>query len=148
MTEQERERFNALLEEFLKKLPPRLTALLNEAPLVVDDRPEAGLAAQLYDELVQGRGESLQEFSETLCGLHTGVPLTERSVEQSGVLPNLVQIFREGIVALAGGWAPGPDETDEDVDAAVYEEIAITVLHELGHHFGLDETDLESLGYD
>lgn len=148
MTEQERERFNALLEEFLESMPQRLRALLNEVPLVVDDRPEPGLAAELYNELAQQRGETLEEFTATLCGLHTGIPLTERSVEQSGALPDQVRIFREGIVALAGGWEPGPGETPEDVDDAVYEEIAITVLHELGHHFGLDESDLEALGYD
>ncbi len=148
MTDRERARFDALVEELLGNLPPKLRALLDEVPLVVEDRPDNTLASELYDELAQGRGETLEEFAATLCGLHTGIALTERSVEHSGVLPEEVRIFREGIVALAGGWSPAPDETDQDVDDAVYEEIAITVLHELGHHFGLDEEDLEKLGYD
>lgn len=148
MTDRERARFDALVEEVLENLPPKLRALLDEVPLVVEDRPDSALAAELYDEMVQGRGETLEEFAATLCGLHTGISLTERSVEHSGTLPEEVRIFREGIVALAGGWATGPEETDEDVDDEIYEEIAITILHELGHHFGLDEEDLERLGYD
>lgn len=84
---------------------------------------------------------------EGLCGLHTGVPLTERSVEHSGVSPEDIRIFREGIVNTAGGWKPQPGETADDVDDAVFEEIWVTVLHEIGHHFGLDEADLEALGF-
>lgn len=148
MTESERARFDALVEEVLENLPPKLRALLDEVPLVVEDRPEPALAAELYDEMVQGRGETLEEFTATLCGLHTGIALPDRSVEHSGTLPEEVRIFREGIVAIAGGWGAHEGETAEDVNDEIYEEIAITILHELGHHFGLDEEDLERLGYD
>ncbi len=148
MPEAERARFDALLEEALENLPARIRGLLEEVPLVVDDRPEPGLVAELYDELAQERGETLAEFAETLCGLHTGVPLTERSVEQSGVLPTEIRVFREGIVEVAGGWAAGEGEAAEEVDDTIYEEIMVTILHEIGHHFGLDEADLEELGYD
>jgi predicted Zn-dependent protease with MMP-like domain len=148
MTNGERQRFDALLEEALDNLPPRLHALLEEVPLVVDDRPEAGLARELYEELGHEEGETVEEFAGTLCGLHTGVPLTERSVTQSGELPTNIRVFREGIVATAGGWEASAEETAEDVDNAVYEEIMITVLHEIGHHFGLGERDLEELGYE
>ncbi len=136
MTDPERERFDALFEEALEQLPDRLRALLDEIPVVLDDRPAP--------ELLRSMG--LPE-DELLCGLHTGVALTERSVEHSGVPTDVIQLFREGIIDTAGGWTPGDDETDEDVDDAVYEEIMITLLHEIGHHFGLDEDDLESLGY-
>ncbi len=136
MTDPERERFDALFEEALEQLPDRLSALLDEIPVVLDDRPSP--------ELLRSMG---LPDDEPLCGLHTGVALTERSVEHSGVPTDVIQLFREGIVDTAGGWAPGDDETDDDVDDAVYEEIMITLLHEIGHHFGLDEDDLESLGY-
>ena len=53
--------------------------------------------------------------------------------------PETIQLFREGIVAAAGGWPAGAE--------AVAEEIRVTVLHEVGHHFGLEEDDLEEVGY-
>lgn len=130
MNRRDRERFDALLEEVLEQLPDEMHELLKDAPLIVEDHP----GEQVMRELgVERRDE--------LCGLHTGVSLTERSVEHSGVLPTQIHIFREGIVATAGGWdAP-------DADDAVFEEIWITVLHEVGHHFGLEEDDLDALGY-
>lgn len=148
MSPSERERFDELLEEALENLPPRLHALLEEVPLVVDDRPEAALARELFEELGHEEGETVDEFASTLCGLHTGVPLTEQSVMQSGEMPTNIRVFREGIVGMAGGWDIGAEETREDVDDTVYEEIMITLLHEIGHHFGLSEKDLEELGYD
>jgi predicted Zn-dependent protease with MMP-like domain len=147
MSPAHRHRFDALLEEVLDSLAPRLRDLLEEVPLIVDDRPEPDLARSLYTELGHEPGESLEDFTSTLCGLHTGIALTERSVSNSGDLPDHIRIFREGIVNIAGGWQPQEGETRQHVDEAVYEEIAITVLHEIGHHFGLDEKDLEELGY-
>ncbi|MDX2115618.1 MAG: metallopeptidase family protein [Planctomycetota bacterium] len=148
MNAHERRRFDTLLEEALEQLPGKLRALLEEVPLVVDDQPDAALARELYQELGHEPGETLEDFTATLCGLHTGVPLTERSVQQSGDLPPNIRLFRQGVVEVAGGWQPQPGETESDVDAAVYDEIMITLLHEIGHHFGLDERDLENLGYD
>lgn len=147
MTPAQRRRFDRLLEEVLESLSPGLRALLEEVPLIVDDRPDAALARELYDELGHEEGETVEEFASSLCGLHTGVALTERSVTHSGDLPEHIRIFREGIVNVAGGWETQADETDETVDDAVAEEIAITILHEVGHHFGLDEKALEELGY-
>ena len=129
MSPDERQRFDDLLEHVLRALPARLHDLLEEAPLIVDDRPDAELAADL--EL---------EHTDELCGLHTGTPLTERSIEDAPLAPEIIQLFRQGIVAAAGGWRAGDD--------AVAHEIRITVLHEVGHHFGLEEDDLEELGYD
>ncbi|TVQ59361.1 MAG: metallopeptidase family protein [Phycisphaerales bacterium] len=131
MTDEERQRFDALLEDVLDVLPAHLLRLLEEIPLIVEDRPSKSILKEL------GMDES-----ETLCGLHTGTAITERSVDQPAGLPDEIRIFREGIVETAGGW-------DQDLaDQEVYEEIRITVLHEIGHHFGLDEDDLADLGYD
>lgn len=144
MNHRERERFDGLLAEAMETLPEALRHLLDEVPLIVDDRPEPALAKSLAKEW----GESwTPEFAGEICGLHTGVPLTERSVGHSGVMPTDIRLFREGIINTAGGWEAGEEETDEDVDDAVYEEIWITLLHEMGHHFGLTEEDLEALGY-
>lgn len=145
MTKKERERFDTLLEEAMEALPPRLHDLIQEVPLIVDDRPSDDLAKSLAKEFGE---EDWKELADTLCGLHTGVALTERSVEQSADVPDHIQIFRVGIIETAGGWHPQKGETPADVDDAVYEEIMVTLLHEIGHHFGLDEDDLTELGYD
>jgi predicted Zn-dependent protease with MMP-like domain len=145
MTNRERERFDALLEEAMEALPEHLRPLLDEVPVIVDDKPEKALVETLAKEW----GEKVTpEFASEICGLHSGVPLTERSVNESGVLPTDIRLFREGIVNVAGGWEVGDGETDDDVDDSVYDEIMITLLHEIGHHFGLGEEDLEALGYE
>ena len=65
----------------------------------------------------------------------SGVPaFTERSVEHSGTVPSGIYLFRHGIIAAAGGWEPQENESAEDVDDSVYEEIMVTLLHEIGHH--------------
>ncbi len=131
--------FDAMLEQVLALLPPRLHELLEEAPLVVEDRP----SAQVLREFGLGHDD------RSLCGLYTGVPLTERSVSGPAAPPESVQIFREGIVMQAGGWEPTQSDTGQRYggDEAVANEIRITLLHEIGHHFGLDEDDLTALGY-
>lgn len=145
MTNRERERFDALLQEAMEALPDHLRPLLDEVPVIVDDRPDRPLVESLAKEW----GEKVTpEFASEICGLHTGVPLTQRSVNESGVLPTDIRLFREGIINVAGGWETGDEETDDDVDDAVYDEIMVTLLHEIGHHFGLDEDDLAALGYD
>ena len=138
MTRSERERFDRLFEEVLASLPEGVHALIEEVPLVLEDRP----SRQLLREL------GIEDDDEILCGLHTGVPLTDRSVERPDA-SDVVQIFREGVVDMAGGW----EEEDEDDEGPfggverIREEIRITILHELGHHFGLGEDDLDRLGY-
>ena len=136
MSPAERARFDGLLEQVLETLPAPLRALLDESPLVVEDRPtRALLEAMGLDD------------ADDLCGLHEGLARTERSVE-SPQLPDVITLFRHGIVELAGGW-DGRVDAGARVggDAAVRQEIRVTLLHEMGHHFGLDEDDLERLGY-
>lgn len=71
-----------------------------------------------------------------LLGLYDGVPLTERGEFYAGVLPDRILIFRLPILAIC--------ETREDV----VEEVQITVVHEIAHHFGIDDDRLHELGYD
>lgn len=142
MKQRDRERFDNILEAVLETMPPRVHELLEEVPLIVEDRPSDELIRSLAAESGENADEALADMPDSLCGLHTGVALTERSVESSADLPDHIQIFRRGILAMAGGW-DGPDAHD-----AIAEEIRITILHEIGHHFGLDEDDLYDLGYD
>jgi len=106
-----------------------LLELFDEIPLVVEDRP----SPRIIRELHLGRGVTLQ-------GLHSGIPLTERSVMHSGTLPTVITIYREGILHAAGR---GRHISDE----ALRREIRVTILHELGHHFGMDEDNLREYGY-
>jgi predicted Zn-dependent protease with MMP-like domain len=140
MRQEERDRFDALLERVLNALPRRLHELLEEAPLIVEDRPSRKLLEALG---MTGDGEEL------LCGLHSGTPLTERSVSHGADLPETIHLFREGIIEMAGGWEPWEAEDGEVMggDDRIEEEVRVTLLHEIGHHFGLEEEDLEELGY-
>lgn len=125
-----RDRFDAMLEDVLAALPPELHRLLEEVPLVVEDCPT--------DEDLARLGVRRHDV---LCGLYTGIPLTHRSVEHSGALPDVIRIFRRGILLAAS------DYHGRVSDRALRRQIRLTVLHEIGHHFGLDEADLRRYGY-
>jgi predicted Zn-dependent protease with MMP-like domain len=70
-----------------------------------------------------------------LLGLYDGVPLTERGDVYSGVLPDRIFLYRMPILAIC--------DTRDDVT----EEVHITVVHEIAHHFGIDDDRLHELGY-
>ena len=77
---------------------------------------------------------------ELLLGLYQGHALTGRSVEYSAGMPgdralDVIYIFQEDV------------ELASDSEAQLKQEVRTTVLHEIGHHFGLDEDDLDRLGY-
>jgi predicted Zn-dependent protease with MMP-like domain len=140
LSEGERDRFDALLEQGLAALPHALRELIEEVPVIVLDEPDEKMLRDLGLDPADG------DVRDELCGLHTGVPETERSLEDPPGLPSDIHIFRRGIIAHAGGWGRDPDD-DRPADDRVYDEIMITLLHEIGHQFGLDEDDLERLGY-
>lgn len=71
----------------------------------------------------------------SLLGLYHGVALTERTTNYGGVLPDRIFIYREAILDICN------DEED------VVEEVAITVVHEIAHHFGIDDARLHELGW-
>ena len=125
-----RDHFDYILEEVLAAMPQRIQKLVEEVPLVVDDYPSDDVMEKTK---VRHRGQ--------LCGLYTGIPLTERSIWQSGTLPDRIMIYREGILNAA------EDQYGHVTPDSLRDQIRITVLHELGHHHGLDEDDLRKLGY-
>jgi len=139
MTDQERERFDEMLDEVVAGLPRHVHELIDIVPIIVDDEPPAKIIEELLAELPPDDPTTVSDLCDELCGLHTGVANTEKSVEESAELPEEIRVFRRGIVGHAGGW---------EEPEAIYEEIRITLLHEIGHHFGLDEDDLAELGYD
>jgi predicted Zn-dependent protease with MMP-like domain len=124
-----RRRFEQLLQEVLADLPPLVHELLERVPLHVEDYPSRLVMREMG---VRRRDE--------LCGLYTGVPLTERSRTQPEMLPDIVTIYREGILAAAA-------DRGRISPRSLKAEIRKTVLHELAHHHGLDEDELSDLGY-
>ncbi|PRW62999.1 metallopeptidase family protein [Actinopolyspora mortivallis] len=72
---------------------------------------------------------------ETLLGLYEGVALTERDSTYGGVLPDRITIYREPLLESCA------DERE------VVDEVAVTVVHELAHHFGIEEARLHELGW-
>ncbi|MGA2064192.1 MAG: metallopeptidase family protein [Thermoguttaceae bacterium] len=130
MNPRSRRRFDAQVERVLAGMPPMVHDLLEKVPLHVEDHPS--------EEIMDQRGV---EYLDELCGLYTGIPLGERSILHSGTLPDVVTIYREGILTAACD-AGGRIRSDE-----LRRQIRITILHELGHHHGLTEEDLRALGY-
>ena len=125
-----RDRFDRMVEEVLAGLPASVRRLLEVAPLHVEDHPSRADMKRLG-----------AESRDELCGLYTGVPLTDRSIDDRPDAPDVVTIFREGILSLA------EDETGRVVKSVLREEIRKTILHEVAHHYGMEEEELDELGY-
>jgi predicted Zn-dependent protease with MMP-like domain len=70
-----------------------------------------------------------------LLGLYEGVALTERDSNYAGSLPDAITIYRDALLAAC------------DSDDEVVEQVAITVIHEIAHHFGIDDDRLHELGW-
>jgi predicted Zn-dependent protease with MMP-like domain len=70
-----------------------------------------------------------------LLGLYEGIALTERDSTYAGALPDTVTIYSESLLEVC------------DSEADVVEEVTITVIHEIAHHFGIDDDRLHELGW-
>lgn len=70
-----------------------------------------------------------------LLGLYEGIALTERDWAYAGALPDAITIYRDSVLEVC------------DSEADVVEQVAITVIHEIGHHFGIDDDRLHELGW-
>lgn len=115
--------FDDLVVEALSSLPPPLQAVLDNIEVLTDDWPSP--------EQLESVG---LEPGHTLLGLYEGIPKTERTSDYGMVLPDRITIFRQPILALC------------DSPAEVREEVRHTVVHEIAHHFGIDDDRLHELG--
>lgn len=112
-----RDRFRRLVLRAVRSLPPELANYLNNVDVVIEREPSA---------------DDLAPDEHDLFGLYVGIPLTER--EQYGMtLPDRIVIFQ------------GPLERHFD-PRDIPREVQTTVIHELAHHFGIDDERLEALG--
>ena len=117
--------FQEVLRQALDDLPDPFRQALENVAIVVEEWPPDWL----LDELgVPPEG--------TLYGFYHGVPMPERSVSLSGNLPDKISIYR------------GPLQEDFPRPAELRRQIRVTLLHEIGHYFGMDEEELERLGYE
>ena len=114
----------AMARAALDRLPQELSRQMGEIVLVVEDWPDEEILAEFE-----------MESPFELTGLYEGVPLTERSIENSGMLPDRVRLFR---LPILHEWAERGDETIEHL-------VAHVVVHEIGHHFGLSDEDMHAL---
>jgi predicted Zn-dependent protease with MMP-like domain len=112
-----RREFEQLVEEALGELPQRFASLLNNVAVVVEEEPS--------DEDL----DLLDEGADELLGIYRGVPMTERHYDALH-LPDQIAIFRGPILRIARSRS----------DAL--HEIRDTVIHELGHYFGLDDEEM------
>ena len=117
------EEIETIARRALEALPEEFARSLGDVVLIVEDFADDETLAAMEIE---------DPFD--LSGIYEGVPLTERSVDQSGMLPERIRLFRRSIL---DEWASG-DETLEHL-------VAHVLIHEVGHHFGLSDADMHAL---
>lgn len=115
------EEFDELVAEALEELPAGLASRISNLEIIVRDLPD-----------LEGGGE---DDLEDLLGLYEGVPLTERATDYFGFLPDRITLFKLNI------------ESEAQDRAGVKEVVRATVLHEVAHHFGIDDDRLDELGW-
>jgi predicted Zn-dependent protease with MMP-like domain len=125
--EMSREQFEELVGEALDRIPPELTRLMDNVAIFVEDEPEPGRTGR--------PGGSGGSGGSELLGLYEGTPLTERGEWYAGVLPDRITVYRNPMLRICA--------TAEQV----VREVGVTVAHEIGHHFGIDDERLHALGY-
>lgn len=109
--------------------PDRFDELVGDAL----DLVPAELAAAMDNVVVLVEPRNPDE--PELLGLYEGVALTERSADYAGELPDRITVYRDAVLEMCA---------DED---EVVDEVAITVVHEIAHHFGIPEERLHELGW-
>ncbi|WP_050056538.1 metallopeptidase family protein [Pseudarthrobacter siccitolerans] len=113
--------FEAAVQDALDSIPAKLAQAMDNVAVFIED------------DYVPRPGE---DPDTVLLGLYEGVPLTERdSWWDAGSLPDRITIFREPILEICGS------------REAVIHEVAVTVVHEIAHHFGINDDRLHELGW-
>lgn len=118
----DRNHFEELVEQALASLPPEFADRLDNVSVVVDD-----LASPEQIQKVNIRNP------HELLGLYEGIPLTRRPNAYAGALPDTISIFRIPIEEICRN------------DDEIREQVRNTVMHELGHYFGMSERELRDI---
>ena len=114
--------FEKLVADALGTIPRRFRDAMSNLAIVVEDEP----SPDLLDEMEI-------EPPDTLFGLYQGVPLTERHWGYGNTLPDRILLFQ------------GPLERESDDDDDLVVGIGETLIHEVGHYFGLSEEEIEEI---
>jgi len=117
-----REKFEQLVAEAITLIPRRFRREMKNIAIIVDDEPS--------DELLE---EMEIEPPDSLYGLYQGTPLPERSATWGNTLPDCVTLFQK------------PIEEDCEDDDDIRMVIGETLIHEIGHYFGLSEEEIEEI---
>jgi predicted Zn-dependent protease with MMP-like domain len=120
-----REEFEDLVREALDELPQEFAERLDNIEVVIEDEPEP--------ELLRSMG--MDPRRDTLFGLYQGVPLHRRGDSYGGVLPDKITIFYRPLLSACRT----PDR--------IRRQVRRTVIHEIGHFFGLNDRAIRDLGY-
>ena len=120
-----REQFEDLVREALDELPEEFARRLDNVEIVVEDEPDRSLFQAL----------GMDPRRETLFGLYQGVPLHLRGSSYGGALPDKISIFFGPLLRAC--------RTPDRIRA----QVRSTVIHEIGHFFGLDDKAIRDLGY-
>jgi predicted Zn-dependent protease with MMP-like domain len=115
-----REAFAALVQEAIDTIPRRFARAVRNLAVVIEDQPSPDLLAEMEIEP-----------PDTILGLYQGTPLTERQWGYGNDLPDRITLFQ----------GPIEDEAADDEDDIVV-AIGETLIHELGHYFGLSEDEI------
>ena len=111
--------------------PEQFDALVDRA---LDEIPDE-IAALVQNVVVLVEDEPPEDEPDDLLGLYDGVALTERTATTTVQLPDRIFIFRGPLLDMC------------DTEEQLVEEVRITVVHEIAHHFGIDDRRLHDLGY-
>ena len=116
--------FGELVEKAMAELPEEFAKYVAEVPIEVAAVPtrQQMLSVGL-------------EAGHLLLGLYHGRARTQRNVEDSGVMPDVIYLFQRNIEQVC------------DSRQQLVSQVRKTLLHEIGHHFGMDEEELDELGY-
>jgi len=117
-----RRRFEALVQKAMARLPRKFKEKIANVLVVVEDWPD--------DDTLDEMGI---EPPDTLYGLYRGIDITQRDSGYGNVLPDTVTIYQ------------GPIEEDCDDEAEMAELVRETVIHEIGHYFGLDDDTMHRI---
>jgi predicted Zn-dependent protease with MMP-like domain len=118
-----RERFRRLVDDALATIPEDFRAAMENIAIVIEDEP----SPEQLDEV------GIESDDDTLLGLYEGIPLTERQWAHGNTLPDKITLFQ----------GPIEDASDDEDDAVV--AIGETLIHEIGHYFGLSEEEIEEI---
>ena len=117
-----RQAFEALVSDALADIPPEFREAMSNLAIVVEDEPSAELLREMEIDP-----------PDSLYGLYQGTPLTERAWDYGNTLPDRILIFQ------------GPHERDASDEDDLVCSIAETLIHEIGHYFGLSEDEIEEI---